>query len=357
MADDIVLFCKEGSSDKQYQLQIVPEGDLFCVNFQYGKRGAPLKAGTKTPKPVDRETAERTFRTAVTQKKAKGYTESEDGTAYAGATDKQVSGIKPQLLCPIDDDELEHYLTDPDFCMEEKLDGENRLVRTYAGAAEGINKLGIIVPIPQKLVDTALRFGESLVPGEQIGDDLYVYDLLAYKGTDLRELPYRERYVHLLNAIASTPSHHENCFVLVGVAWTEAEKRAMLAKLRKENAEGVVFKDANAPYTPGRPNSGGPQVKYKFWASATCHVLRQNNKRSVAIGVYRANGELYELGNVTIPVNKDIPEAGAFIEVRYLYCFPDGGKFHQPIYIGPRNDVTLVDCRESQLKYKRKHKA
>jgi hypothetical protein len=33
-------------------------------------------------------------------------------------------------------------------------------------------------------------------------------------------------------------------------------------------AEGVVFKDINAPYSPGGPNSGGPQLKFKQEAAA-----------------------------------------------------------------------------------------
>jgi hypothetical protein len=36
------------------------------------------------------------------------------------------------------------------------------------------------------------------------------------------------------------------------------EKRAAFDRLKAENAEGVVFKNKDAPYTAGRPASGGP---------------------------------------------------------------------------------------------------
>ena len=39
-ADSITLYFQEGSSDKVYQCSIEPSGELFVVNFTYGRRGA-----------------------------------------------------------------------------------------------------------------------------------------------------------------------------------------------------------------------------------------------------------------------------------------------------------------------------
>ena len=57
-------------------------------------------------------------------------------------------------------------------------------------------------------------------------------------------------------------------------------------------------------------------------------------------------------GNVAIPVNKDIPSIGHFIEVEYLYAFPNGGALFQPVYLGPRADKDQAD-RYDSLKLKR----
>ena len=43
----------------------------------------------------------------------------------------------------------------------------------------------------------------------------------------------------------------------------------MFDKLKEENREGIVFKKKSAPYTHGRPNSGGNMLKYKFYKTAT----------------------------------------------------------------------------------------
>ena len=58
-----------------------------------------------------------------------------------------------------------------------------------------------------------------------------------------------------------------------------------------------------------------------------------------------------EVGNVTIPANKDIPKEGQIVEVRYLYAYR-GGSLFQPTYLGPRTDVLKDECTFSQLKYK-----
>ena len=67
------LFFCEGTSDKEYHLEILPEGEGFVVNFAYGRRGSNLKTGTKTPEPVDEETATEIFEKFLNEKLAKGY--------------------------------------------------------------------------------------------------------------------------------------------------------------------------------------------------------------------------------------------------------------------------------------------
>jgi bifunctional non-homologous end joining protein LigD len=133
---------------------------------------------------------------------------------------------------------------------------------------------------------------------------------------------------------------------------TEAGKRKAFAEILARKGEGVVFKLRDSVYVAGRPNSKGPQVKFKFTASATCAVLSQNgSKRSAVLGIRQGNSEQWvPIGNVTIPANFPIPPAGALVEVRYLYAYP-GGALYQPVYLGPRTDQTLPDD-VSTLKFK-----
>jgi len=132
---------------------------------------------------------------------------------------------------------------------------------------------------------------------------------------------------------------------------TSYQKQALLKELREGKREGIVFKQVFAPSTPGRPNSGGPQLKYKFCASLSAVVAKLNRQRSVELQLLRPDGWV-SCGNVTIPANHKIPQVGQVVEVRYLYAFPESGVLYQPVYLGPRDDVPKAECLTSQLKYK-----
>lgn len=68
------LFFKEAKSDKVYEIDLCEVGtDLYVVNFRFGKRGANLKDGTKTPAPVGRIKAQALFTALEAEKRKKGY--------------------------------------------------------------------------------------------------------------------------------------------------------------------------------------------------------------------------------------------------------------------------------------------
>src|SRR5512143_3003466 len=114
------LYYREGSSDKVYQASIEPQGEGFVVNFAYGRRGSTMSTGTKTQTPVDYDTAKTIYDKLVREKMAKGYTEGPDGTPYQH-TDKEdrVTGLLPQLLNPLNEQEAKRLLKDPAWCAQE----------------------------------------------------------------------------------------------------------------------------------------------------------------------------------------------------------------------------------------------
>ncbi|HAO80150.1 MAG TPA: DNA ligase, partial [Verrucomicrobia subdivision 3 bacterium] len=129
------------------------------------------------------------------------------------------------------------------------------------------------------------------------------------------------------------------------------QKTELWERLRRENREGIVFKRLDAPYVPGKPNQGGPQLKFKFVATLSVVVAKINTQRSVEVGLFQGRS-LVSCGNVTIPANHEIPKVGAVVEVRYLYAYRDSLALYQPVYLGPRDDVDAGECVVSQLKFK-----
>src|SRR5437899_6898713 len=99
----MTLYYREGSSDKVYQASIEPRGELFVINFAFGRRGSTLQTGTKTSEPVDHDSAMNIYDKLIREKKAKGYTEGPDGTPYQHTdTEERATGVLPQLLNPIE---------------------------------------------------------------------------------------------------------------------------------------------------------------------------------------------------------------------------------------------------------------
>jgi bifunctional non-homologous end joining protein LigD len=193
-------------------------------------------------------------------------------------------------------------------------------------------------------VHALLGHSNAILDGEDMGDRTVLFDIPVIG------MPYKERYENLA---AYFKNKGLTKLELISTAWTTAEKKALYKKLKKDNAEGIVFKNINAGFIPGRPNSGGDQLKFKFCATASVLVIKTNpTKRSVSVAVFDAKENKIEVGNVTVYPNQQVPTPGTIVEVRYLYYFP-GGSLFQPVLLGERDDMTIEDCTLSQLKEKR----
>ena len=347
----ITLYFREGNSDKVYQASLQPKGAGFVVNFAFGRRGTTLQTGTKTVKPVDYQAAIKAYDKLVNEKMAKGYTPGQDGTPYQGTEREAIAtGIFPQLLNPIDQDQAQQLVVDDDWWMQEKFDGKRILIRKDGDQVIGINRKGLAVALPQPIAQQPRTIGgrQWLMDGEAIGDVYFAFDLLEQDGVDMRKEPYSRRLDALVAIVAS---EGRSAIRTRATATRTAQKQEMLSALYRIKAEGVVFKRHAAPYTPGRPASGGDQLKLKFTATASCIVAKANGtKRSVALVLLDGRKRI-AVGNVTVPANQQIPKAGSVVEVRYLYAHL-GGSLFQPVCLGQRDDIEPAACTLSQLKYK-----
>jgi bifunctional non-homologous end joining protein LigD len=346
----ITLYYREGSSDKVYQAAIEPQGELFVVNFAYGRRGSTMNTGTKTQTPVDYDSAKNIYDKLVREKQAKGYTEGPDGTPYHHTEkENRVTGLRPQLLNPIDEKEVNRLIKDPAWAMQEKFDGRRVLVRKAGAEIHGINRKGLLIGLPSPIVVGAHKItGDFVLDGECVGDVLYAFDLLEWDGENYRSQPYHYRFVKLSNLLNRPDISH---IEFAETATDATSKERLFQRLQAEKGEGVVFKRLDASYTPGRPNSGGTQLKHKFYATCSAVVFRVNDKRSVELQLLSGKRWI-PVGNVTIPANCNVPAVAEVVEIRYLYVFRESNALYQPVFLGPRKDVEQHECVLSQLKYK-----
>lgn len=344
------LYFREGTSDKVYQVALEPAGERFVVNFAYGRRGSTLSTGTKTNVPVDLERARTIFDKLVREKTAKGYTPGDSGTPYQHTEHGgRSTGLVPMLLNAIEAEEAAQLLQHPEWCMQEKFDGRRLLIEKSGDKIVGCNRRGLAISLPFPFIRDVARIQRDLVfDGESVGDTFHVFDLLELDGEDLRPCPLKQRLVELINVLASAqcPS-----LSMIHTTFSTGDKTRLFEEIRQGRREGVVFKRIEAPYTPGRPNSGGAALKHKFTATLSAVVERLNSQRSVVLKLRGKQG-WQSAGNVTIPANQPLPQAGDVVEVRYLYAFPESGVLFQPVCLGVRTDVTAAECGTRQLKFK-----
>jgi bifunctional non-homologous end joining protein LigD len=351
------LFFKQGTSDKEYHAHLLPNGSNWSVTFEYGRRGSTLTAGTKTQVEVPYDQAKKIYDKLVAEKVAKGYQPGEGTSkdAVLASEDKVIiADMVPQLPTMIEEEELEAFIQNNDYIEQEKFDGKHMMVQAREKVI-ATNKRGIMIGFPMEVRDGILALQEATqspyltLDGEAIGTVLHVFDVLECGGRDLRYLGYEDRYKTLFQI----SKYFDGSLSLVYAASGIAAKRNLLKEIRARRGEGVVFKLKTAPYTPGKPGSGGTMRKFKFYGEATCQVLDiTKGKRSVSLGVTDLNmpSELRYVGKVTVPPNHPMPKQGSLVDVKYLYAYP-GGALFQAVYKGPRDDVKDPD-KYTSLKFK-----
>lgn len=369
-----VLQFKGGTSNKEYQLRLEQVGDLWQVIALYGAIGDNLRPTTKC-KPSSYEIAkaayDKTKKEKLTGSKGDKYSEvSKSGATMAPTTDFVAESlIEVELLTPIDiegspdvneririaERALEPYITNPRYWFQEKADGDRAPVRRDGDSFSRYNRKGELKPLISTVADALSysRFDKYLLDGEIEGESYWAFSALEVNGEDLRSRPFSARYRLADNIMSTVPQERT---WLLQIARNEKEKRSALRTLAKQNAEGVVVIDSEAPFKPGR---AGQHFKLKFVVTATVRVRAHSKegKRSVEIELLGALGEGWlPFGSCSIPEKHGpLPNPGTLIECRYLYGHKGEmcGSLNQPVYLRVRNDLDESAATISQIKFKR----
>lgn len=360
-AESINLFFTTGNSDKVYNASLSPASEGWTVDYEYGRRDSPLRAGSKTPSPLNYEDAKKAFDALVQSKTSKGYTQEESGNAFAGSKSlEDIMNFQPQLLNSIKEDDIHVvFKTWSKLSMQIKHDGERRCVFIANNTVEAANRKGLRTELQPIVYDALVKLQQqgltnTIVDCEDLGASLVIFDVLSYKGDVMTEATFSQRSIvlsalhqQILDANLKNVIH-----VDVSVdAQSIEDIRRFVASAKDKHAEGVVLRDSDAVYTAGRPSSGGSALKLKFVERATLRVAGiSSTKRS--IGLQGLDGpDWVNVGNCSIPSNHSIPLVGELVEIEYLYAY-QGGSIYQPVYRGTRTDVEAKDAVTAQLKYK-----
>lgn len=338
------LWSTKAGADKLYNAFLRPKGDGWTVDYTNGPRGGTMRTGTRTETPLPYEAAHKVYKTLVNSKVKDGYGPADGGQAYTSSEFAgRATGLDLQLLTPIDEVTCSALLADDSWGVQMKANGERRPLLVKSGMVTGANRKGLLVDIPQQWVTDYAQFGDIELDGEHVGDRYYVFDLLSFAGENLRSMPFAARYLRLTRLLASLKATPASLQLLEAQVTTDTKQR-LLKYVRQNSLEGIVFKRLDATYGAGRSKDA---LKFKLVDQATCIVLSHNVQRSVVIGLVDENNHLKPQGNVTIPANHAVPGVGQLVDIEFLYF--TGTAFEQPVFLGPRTDLSREDARLDQI--------
>ncbi|EPX83938.1 WGR domain-containing protein [Salipiger mucosus] len=350
----IALFLTEGSSDKEYRVQLVQDGDGWRVFAQNGRRGKALKNAEKTKEAISYDSAVKLYDKTVASKTRKGYTEDVTGAAFAGGENAgRKTAFRPMLLTAISHEEASGL--DGEWLAQQKHDGERRGVIAGPDGIHFANRNGLEVGVRQPVMDDVQALFLDLPEGfvldaEDMGDHLVVFDVVEHPQVEKGVSTFRVRS-NVLAGLQSTAQQLGLTAVKFDVPVPAAEFfRDREPRMRDAGAEGYVLRPADSVYAEGRQPVA---FKMKYIESCTARVKARNGEKS-SVRLEMLDGDDWiEVGNVTIPQGvEQFPEAGQLIEVEYLYAY-EGGSLYQPVFKGPRTDVDDEACRLGTLKFKR----
>jgi bifunctional non-homologous end joining protein LigD len=357
----VELFFQEGNSDKVYNASIVETAPgTYTVAVEWGRRGSALNKGNKAV-GVSLEQAEKVYARLVREKTGKGYQEITGAVKPAAVAPpegqgsgskvqgrRKRTGVSAQLLEAIEESDLERHMKDDLMIAQQKIDG----IRVLVHIAEQIiatNRSGEHTQIDRRILEglSGMPHG-TILDGEVIGGEYWLYDVLRIGDEDIRPIGYLDRWSRLegdLEPGFAGPIH------VLPIA-EGRRKRSLFDRIVEERAEGIVFKHARAPYKAGR---GSTQLKYKLTKSADV-VLLSNAGNAYQMAVYDGK-TLRDVGKVFAGTTN---ETRALIdrllsrgekpvaEVRYLYATDDDNLF-QPVFVGLRDDKKATECTRAQL--------
>ncbi len=213
-------------------------------------------------------------------------------------------------------------------------------MRRHGSQVEGWNKQGqpaTVAPVLARAL-LSLNVQSFILDGEfERKEGYHCWDLLTVDEVDLADYPYSFRY-QALQAFAACPA------IKVVPSWTTTQdKEAMVYEFHRQKAEGIVFKNNEAKYRPGR---AGHHYKLKFEKSCTARVREVDPVRDRVSVEMLDRGTWVEVCGLKAPNGRLRP--GQFVEVKFLYGTPEK-RLVQPRFVMVREDVSEADCALDQL--------
>jgi bifunctional non-homologous end joining protein LigD len=276
--------------------------------------------------------------------------------------------------------------------FDEKIDGVRALITVHDGSVHITNRNGVdrtnVFPelLPYDMLDcvldgeivctkddsmkwsfeaTAIRDKQTIPQTHHLASYpawFMCFDVLYVGNNDVRRLPWKERrqlMERIVNSVTA-PTLSDPLHFTPTLLMQPPNGEAMYEHIVANGGEGVIAKDVNSPYEPGRKKSW---LKFKHTQSITC----------VAVGYEPGNGARTHFGamhlalvgpNGPVQVGRvgtgftdtEIADLKARLDRKELFTVEieclnvtKTGQLRFPVYKGIRTDVSVVDATLDQL--------
>lgn len=203
--------------------------------------------------------------------------------------------IQPMLAGALEPDKLNQVWNNPNYICEEKLDGSRYVLqfdrngepkltsrRTSVKTGKNVDKTNNLMGhvtfkshnLRNSVVDgevcggndfsnTITLMGSSSDHAQELLENgwkvrYYVFDILQYKGKDLRNLPLKTRKQYLKQLVGELPAHIRKNWVYLEPSKNLKES---FDRIVKDGGEGVILKNINSVYAEGKRNKDWIKVK------------------------------------------------------------------------------------------------
>lgn len=215
------------------------------------------------------------------------------------------------------------WCVQPGFIYQEKIDGKRALL--VAGELRGrVQRYNCPAPCPEWLMACVLD-------GELVGITYHAFDVLQWRGDDVRGLPLKER-LNILNIISAA-------FPL----WIVPVKQSanggeFLEAILRDGGEGIVRKPLNRTY------HNGEWMKCKRLQTFDLIVESLDAKKRSAACYQWKDGQRLDVGRVNLGMEFDSVAAGSVIEVAAMSRHASG-KLREARFVRLRTDKPAAQCR------------
>lgn len=255
-------------------------------------------------------------------------------------------------------EDLERYVQDGAWFIEQKLDGHRVMVEVVNGEVSVLNRAGTryMHRFPEAIKrEFAARFpvGVITLDGELVGDVFWVFDLMVVSH-QVMDHPFINRRLTLEQLFNLWNPEGVR---LVPCAKDAVAKRELVQRIAESGGEGVMVKRTMGLYNQGRSNDV-LKVKYTKTAEVIVSEVGYEGKDAVRIALWHGD-EVVHAGSVNMIHHPGVLsrlEPGRVIEIKYLYGHQgdDGFRFVQGIFLRERPDKDPMECTTSQMRFTNK---